>query len=944
MASTSKQSRNSPSVNYHTSSASSSPITAPSSSVSNNHDYNNSGNNNASPAPRQILPMSRLVVPTQFGSPEDYAVSSIVDVGNLSKDNMLMLSSHSIPSPMEYYHQSPSSPGYYQQQHHNNGQHMHGYSGNYYDQQQQTAYLVNRYQHVPSLHQQQQQPMRIIQSHQQQRLQSAGLDAVAAGFCDNCTNMFVNSGMPIESFVNEAACSKCKNRFWANSGIDMNRSAQDHEQMMHQLIHNQIPRDISPQRSLMSPELASTNIDSSSTVPTQNIVDPLITSSQSSDSSVVNNPPVAVIESSADPSSYISLYEQNSIIHYEEKKVVLKNSILHDVFFSDDFSKNDQDFMGFLHFDSEASSDTEALTPDRDNSPPLSPTTPNEFLGGEEEFSLFFNDDGDADCVKGSLSNIQTTTVTSSLSSGRSSSMNSNNNKIKEHNASTTCKPSNIMMIKLNDAMNALLQNIPASPLAVPEPPVAAINPMLLSNNNNDENHLVEEQEKDIGSITSSDNNTSNSTVIDSILESRVHPQFEGRPLQIIRPSYIDISSDIPSPPLKTPELVSDTRRKRKASFSWSDKGVTSDNEEETTVIASGKASEKLPSNKSRKISDNKRISNNPMKLKMKKSDLGEEDSSNSETMKTAISRKGTINKSHKKLKITTNLTTTSSSPSSNKGSKSKSKSNNNNTSNSYTKIGTSAPSVINKRRVKKSTSKLTINTAITQEKPQSKISLPNSPFITESPTSSESLLTATDSELQQREEDMQMEEVEQELCDPRPTQTPTIFESFTESGVDWCRYCGTTEGVNWRPGPWGKRTLCNKHGCDYKGYGFACKQPRLDLTSFVDEPVEKRDRPKESYVENVLVRCEGCPRAFHQNCHSVRIEDKTVSNNEPWYCDRACQDNLRRRRIVVELPRKRLPLMSTPKASTSTSSESSSTVNTGTTSRPRTSRNSTKN
>lgn len=36
-----------------------------------------------------------------------------------------------------------------------------------------------------------------------------------------------------------------------------------------------------------------------------------------------------------------------------------------------------------------------------------------------------------------------------------------------------------------------------------------------------------------------------------------------------------------------------------------------------------------------------------------------------------------------------------------------------------------------------------------------------------------------------------------------------TLFEKLTHSGIDWCRYCGTTEGVNWRPGPWGKRTLC---------------------------------------------------------------------------------------------------------------------------------------
>jgi hypothetical protein len=43
----------------------------------------------------------------------------------------------------------------------------------------------------------------------------------------------------------------------------------------------------------------------------------------------------------------------------------------------------------------------------------------------------------------------------------------------------------------------------------------------------------------------------------------------------------------------------------------------------------------------------------------------------------------------------------------------------------------------------------------------------------------------------------------------PRPTAQPTIYQKLTKANIDWCRYCGTTEGVNWRPGPWGKRTLC---------------------------------------------------------------------------------------------------------------------------------------
>jgi hypothetical protein len=43
----------------------------------------------------------------------------------------------------------------------------------------------------------------------------------------------------------------------------------------------------------------------------------------------------------------------------------------------------------------------------------------------------------------------------------------------------------------------------------------------------------------------------------------------------------------------------------------------------------------------------------------------------------------------------------------------------------------------------------------------------------------------------------------------PRFTASPSIYQKLSKQNIDWCRYCGTTEGVNWRPGPWGKRTLC---------------------------------------------------------------------------------------------------------------------------------------
>ncbi|KAF9952619.1 hypothetical protein BGZ72_006046 [Mortierella alpina] len=142
--------------------------------------------------------------------------------------------------------------------------------------------------------------------------------------------------------------------------------------------------------------------------------------------------------------------------------------------------------------------------------------------------------------------------------------------------------------------------------------------------------------------------------------------------------------------------------------------------------------------------------------------------------------------------------------------------------------------------------------------------------------------------------------------CDAKLSKAPTLFQILTKANIDWCRYCGTTEGVNWRPGPWGKRTLCNKHGCDFKGYGFACKLPRLDLTSYVHETVEQRIRP-------VLQHC--CPKAFHQKCHGeTAISDEIASSDKPWFCDETCRDNVKKRRVCVELPKKRLPLMSTPK------------------------------
>ncbi|KAI8334837.1 hypothetical protein EDC96DRAFT_525214 [Choanephora cucurbitarum] len=150
-----------------------------------------------------------------------------------------------------------------------------------------------------------------------------------------------------------------------------------------------------------------------------------------------------------------------------------------------------------------------------------------------------------------------------------------------------------------------------------------------------------------------------------------------------------------------------------------------------------------------------------------------------------------------------------------------------------------------------------------------------------------------------------------------------TVFQHLTETSIDWCRYCGTTEGVNWRPGPWGKRTLCNKHGCDYKGYGLASRLPRLDLSAFSNERLQDRIRPvvqhfcivcqspEETENDNQLILCEGgCSRAYHQKCHAPMITVNPTMDAVRWYCSPLCKENLKRNKVVVELPRKHMPLM----------------------------------
>jgi hypothetical protein len=60
---------------------------------------------------------------------------------------------------------------------------------------------------------------------------------------------------------------------------------------------------------------------------------------------------------------------------------------------------------------------------------------------------------------------------------------------------------------------------------------------------------------------------------------------------------------------------------------------------------------------------------------------------------------------------------------------------------------------------------------------------------------------------------------------------------------------------------------------------------------------------------------CDGCPKAYHQHCHqTTEISNEFIKSDQPWYCSEDCHENLKKKRVIVELPRKRLPLMRTPK------------------------------
>jgi hypothetical protein len=137
------------------------------------------------------------------------------------------------------------------------------------------------------------------------------------------------------------------------------------------------------------------------------------------------------------------------------------------------------------------------------------------------------------------------------------------------------------------------------------------------------------------------------------------------------------------------------------------------------------------------------------------------------------------------------------------------------------------------------------------------------------------------------------------------------IFEAMTEAGMDWCRYCGTTNGVNWRPGPWGQRTLCNKHGCAYHGYGFSKGLPRLDLSAYEQESLSDRRRPIVQETCTVcqqnlpgkqghLFQCFGCPRAYHAECLPAFAVAQGDERDSGWFCSPECPQNYTLRAVIT--------------------------------------------
>ncbi|POG62623.1 hypothetical protein GLOIN_2v1694261 [Rhizophagus irregularis DAOM 181602=DAOM 197198] len=648
------------------------------------------------------------------------------------------------------------------------------------------------------------------------------------------------------------------------------------------------------------------NITPSHVVPTQTLnVQPLI----SLDSTMQDvSQSIAEFSMPNDLPIDFSLDQSPTICYDSDKKSCQKNSVRNDVFFSDPMIEDTEEV---LHFDSDSSSDTDILTPRQRYSPPLSP--------------IDFGDDLIWNMLDLSKDKPFTETTSTNMSEVAT--------------VSSTSSDLNVNVSKSSDIISSPVTTIP--------PPPSSMNVSITSSSNSSSSSNLTTIDPTLIRTTPE---TIDPRFIETTSSNSVSPQNvvvkKLPPSVITRPNHIEFGDGIPSPPLRTPELVSDHSIKRRLSCESSSDDDISD-AESNDKRAQKKF--KVDIKKSIKINDDKQ------------NDEDEDEESDSEEFSSVNDNDEDMDSANETQDISDTVTDEyhySSDTESEEDDDEEYRPSNNNKKSRTRKVVKSqgkARAALSKGSPKtksssiKNKSKVLLSTK--RGKQSSKTSKPSSKRSSGANTpASLPIESPPQCFATPVEESNEMEGLE--VTSPRPTQSPTIFQTLTKSGIDWCRYCGTTEGVNWRPGPWGKRTLCNKHGCDYKGYGFACKLPRLDLTGFVNESVEDRDRPvlqlfctvcqkQESYMSNVLVRCEGCFKAFHQKCFSSQITDETVSSSEQWFCEAGCSDNVRRKRIVVELPRKKLPLMSTPKVQVPVPNIETGSVPSGTTSRPRTSRNS---
>lgn len=140
------------------------------------------------------------------------------------------------------------------------------------------------------------------------------------------------------------------------------------------------------------------------------------------------------------------------------------------------------------------------------------------------------------------------------------------------------------------------------------------------------------------------------------------------------------------------------------------------------------------------------------------------------------------------------------------------------------------------------------------------------------------------------------------------------IYAALIEAGADWCRFCGTTAGTSWRPGPWGPRTLCFRHGRDWSVHKkldlSAHESANGSLTADRSYPVLQSFCKLCWSDAGIVRRCHGCAHGFHAQCYLKRTNRNVASLMvKPWYCNSTCAKHFENGMIRVSYTSKeRLP------------------------------------